>query len=81
LRYEFERFTFISRRIRRGNCLRLVIAPVGRLIEGLFVKKNFNAGGVVSDESSRDGRAVTVRVFHDRSRPSVLQVPIGRAQE
>jgi uncharacterized protein len=81
LRYEFERFTFISRRIRRGHCLRLAIAPVGRLIEGLFVQKNYNAGGVVSDESSRDGRAITVKVFHDRSRPSVLQVPLGRAQE
>jgi putative CocE/NonD family hydrolase len=28
LRYDFERFTFISRRIRRGSRLRLVIGPI-----------------------------------------------------
>jgi len=78
LRYDFERFTFISRLIKRRHRLRLVISPVGRLIEGAFTQKNYNAGGVVSEESSRDGRPVTVRLFHDAEHPSVLHVPIGR---
>jgi uncharacterized protein len=78
LRYDFERFTFISRLIKRRHRLRLVISPVGRLIEGVFTQKNYNAGGVVSEESSRDGRPVTVRLFHDAEHPSVLYVPIGR---
>ncbi|HVQ16177.1 MAG TPA: hypothetical protein VMS40_21395, partial [Vicinamibacterales bacterium] len=78
LRYEFERFTFVSRQIKRGHRLRLVIAPLGRLAEGTFVQKNYNSGGVVASESVNEARAVTVSLFHDSARPSVLHVPIGR---
>jgi uncharacterized protein len=78
LRYDFERFTFISREIKRGHRLRLIIAPVGRLVDTVFAQKNFNAGGIVSDESAADGRPVTVRLFHDATHPSALYVPIGR---
>jgi len=77
--YKFDRFTFVSRVIKQGHRLRLVIAPMGRLIEGLFTQKNFNGGGRVADECSENARAVTVRLFHDHSRPSVLSIPIGRA--
>jgi uncharacterized protein len=78
LPYEFERFTFISREIRRGHRLRLVIAPLGRLVETVFSQKNYNGGGVVADESVDDARPVTVTLFHDESHPSVLFVPIGQ---
>jgi uncharacterized protein len=77
LRYEFDRFTFIARRIRRGHRLRLVIAPMGRLLETLFAQKNFNGGGVVAEESAEDGRPVTVSLFHDHDHPSVLYVPLA----
>jgi uncharacterized protein len=81
LRYDFDRFTFISRQIGRGSRLRLIIAPIGRLIDGTFVQKNFNSGGVVTDESKKDGRPVTVRLFHDSAHPSVLHVPIGHPRQ
>jgi putative CocE/NonD family hydrolase len=77
LRYDFERFTFISRRIERGHRLRLVIAPMGRLIEAVFTQKNYNGGGIVTEESVDDAQAVTVRLFHDRNHPSALYVPLG----
>jgi predicted acyl esterase len=77
LHYEFERFTFVSRRIRSGHRLRLIIAPYGRLIESTFVQKNFNGGGVVAQETAAHGRRVTVRLFHDEQRPSALYVPVG----
>jgi putative CocE/NonD family hydrolase len=80
LRYDFERFTFVSREIKRGHRLRLVIAPVGRLIEGIFVQKNYNGGGVVADESANDGRPVTVTLIHDETHPSALDVPIGQTR-
>jgi putative CocE/NonD family hydrolase len=80
LRYDFERFTFISRQIRRGHRLRLVVAPMGRLIETTFAQKNYNGGGVVAEESSKDGKAVTVRLFHDEDHPSALHVPLGREE-
>jgi putative CocE/NonD family hydrolase len=81
LRYDFERFTFISRLIRCGHRLRLVVAPMGRLIETTFAQKNYNGGGVVAEESSKDGKAVTVRLFHDEDHPSALYVPIGREED
>jgi len=77
LRYDFERFTFVARRIKRGCRLRLVIAPVGRLIGATFVQKNFNAGGLVAAESAQQARPVHVRLFHDTARPSALLVPLG----
>jgi uncharacterized protein len=77
LRYDFECFTFVSRQIKRGHRLRLVIAPMGRLTEVMFAQKNYNGGGVVSEESVADTRAVTVRLFHNSDRPSALHVPIG----
>ncbi len=78
LLYDFDRFTFISRQIKRGSRLRLVIAPMGRLVETTFAEKNYNAGGVVADESVKDARAVTVKLFHDRTHRSVLHVPLGQ---
>lgn len=81
LRYDFGRFTFIARQIRRGHRLRLVIAPMGRLVETTFAEKNYNGGGVVAEESAADGRPVTVTLFHDASHPSALHVPLGRAIE
>jgi putative CocE/NonD family hydrolase len=80
LRYDFDRFTFVSRLVKQGNRLRLVIAPLGRLIDPAFSEKNYNGGGVVTDESARDARPVTVKIFHDATHPSVLQVPIGQVE-
>jgi putative CocE/NonD family hydrolase len=81
LRYDFDRFTFVSRLVPRGHRLRLTIAPTGRFIESAFTEKNYNAGGVVAAESSRDGRAVKVTLFHDAAHPSALYVPIGQLPE
>jgi putative CocE/NonD family hydrolase len=77
LRYEFERFTFVSRQIKRGHRLRLVIAPIGRLIEATFAEKNYNNGGVVAEGTADSSRPVTVRLFHDHIHPSALHVPLG----
>jgi putative CocE/NonD family hydrolase len=79
LLYEFRGFTFVSYLIKRGYRLRLIIAPLGRLIEATFVEKNYNAGGIVAEEASDTARAVTVSLFHDPDRPSALYVPLGRA--
>ncbi len=77
LRYEFSRFTFVSRLIRSGSRLRLIFAPMGRLIEEVFVEKNYGAGGVIASEGADVAKPITIKVFHDMSRPSALFVPIG----
>jgi len=77
LLYTFDRFTFVARRVPRGHRLRLVVAPVGRLVDSIFTEKNYNAGGIVAEESCEEGRPVTVRLFHDDVRRSMLSVPMG----
>ena len=74
LLYDFDGFRFVSRMLRKGSRIRLVVSPV----DSIFWQKNYNAGGVVSQESIRDARPVTVALHHDRDRASVLSVPIGR---
>lgn len=74
LRYDFERFTFVSRLIRKNSRLRLVIAPVN----SIFSEKNYNSDGVVAGETLRDARTVNVTLFHDRGHASVLLVPVGQ---
>jgi uncharacterized protein len=71
LEYVFERFTFVSRLLRAGSRLRLIVGP----LSSIFWQKNYNSGGDVARESVQDARIVTVRLFHDPSRPSALYVP------
>jgi putative CocE/NonD family hydrolase len=78
LRYDFEGFTFVSRLIRKGERLRLTVGPVDPLDMGM--EKNFNSGGVVTEESMKDARTVTVKLFHDRDHPTALYVPIAQPQ-
>ena len=77
LRYDFERFTFISREIRKSHRLRLVVGPVN----SIHYQKNYNSGGIISEESRRDGRPVTVKLFHDEQHPSALHIPLGRESD
>lgn len=81
LLYEFNRFTFVSRQIKEGHHLRLIIAPVGRTNQTLFTQKNFNGGGVVAHESVEQAAAATVKLYHDSQYPSALHTPIGRPVE
>lgn len=72
-RCDFDRFTFMARRIQAGSRLRLVIAPMN----SLYSEKNYNAGGVVADETGKDARTVTVSLYHDAKHPSALFVPLA----
>ncbi len=74
LKYEFDSFMFTSRMVRKGSRLRLVIGPAN----STYSQKNFNSGGDVSSETLSDARPVTVKLYHDRSHPSTLFVPIAQ---
>lgn len=74
--YDFRRFTFISRLVRRGHRLRLVIGPV----DSIYFEKNYNSGGTVSEGSSKDARVVTVTLLHDSEHPSALFMPVAKAE-
>ncbi|MBM4186280.1 MAG: CocE/NonD family hydrolase [Gemmatimonadetes bacterium] len=74
LSYRLDNFNWFARRIAKGSRVRLVF----RSPNGLELQQNFNSGGVVARETARDARTARVTVFHDRQRPSVLELPIGR---
>jgi putative CocE/NonD family hydrolase len=74
-RYDFERFTFVARRIGKGSRLRLAIGP----INSMYAEKNYNAGGVIAAESGKDARKVTVSLYHDAAHPSALSLPLAAA--
>jgi hypothetical protein len=71
--YRFDRFSFASRLARAGDRLRLVVGPYN----SIYIQRNFNGGGVVSDEGMADARPVTVTLLSGGERPSVLWVPLG----
>jgi putative CocE/NonD family hydrolase len=74
LKYEFDSFTFVSRRIRSGSRLRLVLDP----INSIYSQRNRNSGRDVSSERTQDARPVNVRLYHDRAHPTALVVPLGQ---
>jgi uncharacterized protein len=76
LHYLFNHFPFVARRIAAGHRLRLVIGP----IHSIYWQKNYNAGGVVANETIEDAQVVTVRLFHDAEYRSVLHVPLGQRE-
>lgn len=75
-RYDFGGFPFVARRIGKGSRLRMVIGP----INSKQFEKNYNAGGVVAEESGKDARKVTVMLYHSPAQPSALYLPIARPQ-
>ena len=74
VRYEFTGFTWFSRRVAKGSRLRLVVSCPN----SAGVQKNYNSGGVVSDETAKDARTAHVTLYHDAEHPSALEIPIVR---
>jgi hypothetical protein len=74
-RYEFDGFTFFSRRIAKDSRLRLLISSPN----SVHYQKNYNGGGVVASESGKDARAAHVTLYHDADHPSYLELPLVKA--
>jgi hypothetical protein len=49
-------------------------------MNSIYTQKNYNSGGVVSDETMKDARPVTVKLLHDKAHPSALYLPIGQPE-
>jgi uncharacterized protein len=71
-RYEFNGFTFFSRRIAKGSRLRLLL----RSPNSIGLQKNYNSGGVVAEESGKDARTAHITLYHDAEHPSLLEIPV-----
>jgi putative CocE/NonD family hydrolase len=71
-RYEFNDFTFFSRRVSKGSRVRLVI----HCPNSPGIQKNYNSGGVVAAESAKDARTAHITLYHDAEHPSALELPL-----
>ncbi len=76
IRYDFTRFDFVSRQIKKGSRLRLVIGP----INSSQSVKNYNTGGVIAEDTIADAQTVKVALYHDRSHPSALYIPLAHPE-
>jgi putative CocE/NonD family hydrolase len=71
-RYVFDGFNFFSRLLAPGSRLRLVL----RCPNSIYLEKNYNSGGVVSDETAKDARTAHVTLYHNDTHPSLLELPV-----
>jgi hypothetical protein len=69
--YVFDNFTFFSRRVEKGSRLRLVVHS----LNSPGIEKNYNSGGVVAKETSKDARTAHIQLLHDAEHASVLELP------
>jgi len=72
--YKFDGFTFFSRRIAKGSRLRLVISCPNTI----YLEKNYNAGGVVAEESGKEARTAHITLYHDAEHPSYIELSMAR---
>jgi hypothetical protein len=77
INYDFNSFFFTSRLFPAGSRIRMIFGPRN----SIYVEKNYNSGGNVALETSKDARTVSVKLFHDAAHPSTLYVPIAQAGE
>jgi hypothetical protein len=73
--FTFTMPKFMSRRLRKGSRLRLVV----RAPASIAYQKNLNSGKPVCDERAEDARRCTVLLHHEAGRQSVLRLPVARA--
>jgi len=72
--FEFNDFTFFSRRIAKGSRLRLVIKSPN----SIYYQKNYNSGGIVAEEDASVARTAHVTLFHDVEHPSYVELPVAK---
>ena len=71
--YEFKRFCFFSRKLQKFSRIRLLVESPNTI----YLEKNYNGGGVVEKESSKDSRTAHISLYHDREHPSLLELPVN----
>ena len=76
-RYEFDSFWYFSRLLTKGSRLRLVFwSP-----NSIHLEKNYNGGGVVSEESGKDAQTAHITLYHDADHPSYVEIPVAEITE
>ena len=71
-RYEFNGFTFFSRKVAKGSRLRMVLTCPN----SIQLEKNYNSGKIVASESGKDAQTAHITLYHDAQHPSFLNIPV-----
>lgn len=69
--YEFKTFQFFARRIAKGSRLRLVL----KCPNTIYLEKNYNTKGVVSEASNKESNIAHISLYHDATHLSFLDIP------
>lgn len=72
--YEFKRFYFFAKKLKKGSRLRLIISCLNSPEFG----KNYNSGGVVANETAKDAIKAIIKLHHSKKYPSVLELSINK---
>ncbi len=67
-------FDFISKKIPAGSRLRFVVGA----INSIGLEKNYNSGGIVAAESSKDAKKALIKIYHEKNYQSQILLPIGK---
>ena len=70
--YRFRNSQFFSKCINRKSRLRLVF----KCINSIYWQKNYNSGGLVSDETDKDAKSAHVKVYHNLKYVSFMELPL-----
>lgn len=71
--YEFENFFWNAWTLPAGTRLRFTIGPYN----DPSAQKNYNSGGKLAFETSKDARVATIKLYHNSDYPSILEIPIA----
>jgi len=73
-RYVFNNFYFFARKLSKGSRLRLVL----HTLNSPDLQKNYNSGGDISEETAKDARTATIKVYHEKKYPSSFALPVKK---
>jgi putative CocE/NonD family hydrolase len=76
-KYIFDKSYFFARMLHRGSRLRLIVSGLNTPV----FEKNYNSGGVVSQETAKDSRTAIITLYHDKKHPSKLELPVFRKKD
>jgi putative CocE/NonD family hydrolase len=72
--YDIRLMLYFVRKLDRGSRLRLIITCQN----SPDFQKNYNSGGVVSEETAKDARKAIIKLYHDKEHPSALDLPVKK---
>jgi putative CocE/NonD family hydrolase len=71
-KYNFTSSFFLVRKLQKGSRIRFIF----RALNNPFWQKNFNSGGKVEEETVKDAKIATIKLYHDKDHPSFIEIPI-----